>query len=253
MEYIVAADSDIGISKEINQDSICIKTATAGSDSAALVLVCDGMGGLSKGEVASAAVINAFSDWFDNRLADEFDSWDMIEHDVRDMLQKLNSRIAAYGQRNRFQLGTTATGMIVINSRYMIFHIGDTRIYKISYQLNRLTEDHTFINREIKLGTMTPEQAKSNSRRNALTRCIGVIGEMSPDITFGNVESGANYMICSDGFRNVLTDEEILENLSPRLVTTKTAMKIKMRSLIETVKERGEKDNISAAMFRAEF
>lgn len=253
MEYIVAADSDIGISKEINQDGICIKTAKAGSDNAALVLVCDGMGGLSKGEVASAAVINAFSEWFDNRLADEFDSWDMIKQDVLDMLQKLNSKIMAYGQKNHFQLGTTATGMIVINSRYMIFHVGDTRIYKISYQLNPLTEDHTFINREIKLGTMTPEQARSDSRRNALTQCIGVTGEMSPDITFGAVESGANYMLCSDGFRHVLTDEEILENLSPRIVTTKTAMKIKMRSLIETVKERGEKDNISAAMFRAEF
>ena len=76
---------------------------------------------------------------------------------------------------------------------------------------------------------------------------------MTPDISFGSIESGANYLFCSDGFRHVLTEEEIRDNLSPRLVTTRTAMKIKMRSLIETVKERGEKDNISAAMFRAEF
>lgn len=253
MEYIVAADSDIGTSKKINQDSICIKTARTGSDIAALMLVCDGMGGLSKGEAASAAVVNSFSEWFNNRLADEFDSWDMIRHDVLDTLQRLNSKIISYGQKNHFQLGTTATGMIIINSQYMIFHVGDTRLYKISYQLNRLTEDHTFITRELKRGTITSEQAESDPRRNALTQCIGVTGEMTPDIKFGTIESGANYMICSDGFRHVLSDAEILENLSPRLVTTKTAMKIKMRSLIETVKERGEKDNISAVMFRAEF
>lgn len=253
MEFIVAADSDIGISKEINQDSICIKTAAADADKAALILVCDGMGGLSKGEIAAAAVVRELAAWFDNRFADVFDSWELIKRDILETLQKINSKISAYGQKNRLQLGTTATGMIVVNSKYMTFHVGDTRIYKINSEISRLTDDHTFISQEIRQGRMTPEQAKSDPRRNALTQCIGANGEMTPDISFGSIESGANYLFCSDGFRHVLTEDEIRENLSPRLVTTRTAMKIKMRSLIETVKERGEKDNISAAMFRAEF
>ena len=66
MRYIVAADTDIGIHKSVNQDSVCVKTAETDTASVALIMVCDGMGGLSKGELASAEVVRSFSDWFDN-------------------------------------------------------------------------------------------------------------------------------------------------------------------------------------------
>ena len=73
MKYIVAAETDIGITKKVNQDSVCVKNAETKQGKAALVMVCDGMGGLSKGELASAEVIRSFSDWFDYELAYELD------------------------------------------------------------------------------------------------------------------------------------------------------------------------------------
>jgi serine/threonine protein phosphatase PrpC len=135
----------------------------------------------------------------------------------------------------------------------MTFHAGDTRIYKISSDLRQLTDDHTFINREIKRGNMTPQQAKTDPRRNALIRCIGASGEAEPEVKFGNLESGANYMICSDGFRHVLEPKEIYDELSPKRVKAKQEMERSLRDLIELVKTRSERDNITAAMFRAEF
>ena len=142
-----------------------------------------------------------------------------------------------------FAVGQCTPGIIAVNNQMMTFHIGDSRIYKLSYRIKQLTEDHTFVNREIKNGNMTSEQAKSDPRRNALTQCIGVSGDITPEIKFGTIESGTNYLICSDGFRHVVTEEEIFGGLSPKLVTTGSSMKAKLRELIETVKSRKEQDN----------
>lgn len=254
MKYIVAADTDIGISKNINQDSLCVKIADTDIGKVALFLVCDGMGGLSKGEVASAAVVKSFSDWFDNELPYEINSWDWnkAKSNVELRLRKLNSEIVAYGKRLKLQSGTTATGVIAVNSRYLSFHVGDCRLYKISYELQQMTEDHTFINDEIKSGRMTYEQAQNDCRRNAITQCIGVNNNINPVIETGTIETGVNYLICTDGFRHVITENEIFDNLSSGRITTKSSMQAKIRELIELNKLRNEHDNISALMFRAE-
>ena len=255
MDYIVVADTDVGISKSVNQDSLCIKTAETSLCKAAMLMVCDGMGGLAKGEVASAEVVRSFSEWFDSCFEQELTSWnwDRIASITVDRLKELNSRIIAYGERNGIKLGTTATGMLCVNSQYMIFHVGDTRVYKISGDVVQLTDDHTFVNREIKLGRMTPEEALRDPRRNALIQCIGVTGDVSPEISFGNLESGAHYLICSDGLRHDVTNEEILDILSPQQVTTRSSIEARLREMIELVKIRNEKDNISGAVLRAEF
>lgn len=255
MEYITAAETDVGTYKKNNQDSLCIKVAETESGKAALMLVCDGMGGLDKGELASATVIRSFADWFDNELAYELSTWDWRKAAKRitSRIQSLNAQLIDYGRRHGIELGTTATGVVALDSKYLSFHVGDTRLYKLSYQLRQLTEDQTFINREIKRGSMTPEQAKTDPRRNALIQCIGVSGAVTPEIQLGTLEDSANYMICSDGFRHAVTEQEIFDALSPRFVTTRSTMQAKMRALIETVKERGERDNISVLMFRPEM
>ena len=157
MKYIAAADTDIGTFKSINQDGLCVKTAETDTASAALILVCDGMGGLSKGELASAEVVRSFADWFDNELPYEIDSWNWENAARRTIkrLRMLNDKLVRYGAENNMKAGTTATGIIAVNSGYMTFHAGDTRIYKISGDLRQLTDDHTYVNREIKRGNMS--------------------------------------------------------------------------------------------------
>lgn len=255
MRYIAAADTDIGTFKSINQDSVCVKAAETDTASVALIMVCDGMGGLSKGELASAEVVRSFSDWFDNELPYEIDAWNWETAARRTIkrLRILNEKLVRYGAEHNIRAGTTATGIIAVNSGYMTFHAGDTRIYKISSDLRQLTDDHTYINREIKRGNMTPQEAMTDPRRNALIQCIGASGEVDPEIKFGNLESGANYMICSDGFRHVLEPKEIFHALSPQNASTKQEMERSLRDLIDIVKTRNERDNITAAMFRAEF
>ena len=77
MKYLVTADTDIGITKKTNQDSLLIKHGSYEDGELLLAVVCDGMGGLAKGEVASASVITAFAKWFDNELPYELNNLDM--------------------------------------------------------------------------------------------------------------------------------------------------------------------------------
>ncbi len=255
MKYIAACDTDIGITKKINQDSVCVKTAKTSTGMAALVMVCDGMGGLSRGELASAEVVRSFAEWFDTEFPFELPDWDWqtAAHNVISRLRRLNAMLVHYGAHNNLQLGTTATGIIAVNSEYMTFHVGDSRIYKISDKLSQITDDHTYVNRAVKMGKMTPEEALVDPRRNALVQCIGVTGEVAPEIRLGTLENDVTYMICSDGFRHVLTEKELFEELSAKNTSTKKNMQSKMRELIETVKNREESDNITVALFRAEL
>ncbi|WP_019679951.1 hypothetical protein, partial [Ruminococcus flavefaciens] len=124
---------------------------------------------------------------------------------------------------------------------------------KISDKLSQVTDDHTFVNRAVKMGRMTPEEALTDPRRNALVQCVGVTGEIAPEVRLGVFENNTNFLICSDGFRHVLTEKELYEELSAEKTKNKAAMQKQLRQLIETVKSRNENDNITAAVFRAEM
>ena len=107
MKFTAIADSDIGIVKDTNQDSLLIKHADTPRGEVLLAIVCDGMGGLTKGEVASATVIKAFSDWFDTELEYELENPDMrvIGGKWSLMLKDLNARLLEYGKPCHTNLG----------------------------------------------------------------------------------------------------------------------------------------------------
>jgi len=254
MRFIATADTDIGISKDTNQDSVLIKHAKAEGKEVLLAVVCDGMGGLSKGELASATVIRAFAQWFDEELPYELENVDLqvIGAKWSLLLKELNAQILEYSKENSIEgVGTTFSGILFIDDQYVIGHVGDTRIYHIGASLTQLTTDQTFVAREISRGTMTLEQAKTDKRRNLLLQCIGASKVVEPQIICGKTEKGA-YMLCSDGFRHEITEAEIYESLNPINLMNKDAMHNNAKYLIEQNKSREEKDNISVLLIKAE-
>lgn len=254
MRFIATADTDIGISKDTNQDSVLIKHARVEGEEVLLAVVCDGMGGLAKGELASATVIRTFSKWFDEELPYELENVDMqvIGAKWSLLLKELNARILEYSKNNGIEgVGTTFSGILFVGDRYVIGHVGDTRIYHIGASLTQLTTDQTFVAREISRGTMTAEQAKTDKRRNLLLQCIGASKVVEPQIICGNTEKGA-YMLCSDGFRHEITEQEIYESLNPINLMNKDAMHNNAKYLIEQVKSREEKDNITVLLVKTE-
>lgn len=253
MRYTATADTDVGIVKPTNQDSILIKHASTDVGEVLMAIVCDGMGGLAKGELASATVIRSFSKWFHEALPRELEKPDMqiIGGKWSLMLKSLNSRIMEYGQKLGSNLGTTFSGILFINDQYVFVHVGDTRIYHIGTALTQLTTDQTFIAREIARGTMTPEQAKTDKRRNMLLQCVGASKVVEPQIVCGTAEKGV-YMLCSDGFRHEISPAELYESLNPVNLMNDSAMHSNARYLIDLVKSRRERDNISVILVKAE-
>lgn len=253
MKFAATADTDVGISKSTNQDSILIKHAMVDGSEVMMAIVCDGMGGLAKGELASATVIREFSRWFDEDLPFELESPDMeiIGAKWALKLKDLNARILDYGSVLGTSLGTTFTGVLFVGNSYVVAHVGDTRIYHIGPTLRQLTEDQTFVAREIARGNMTPEQARTDKRRNLLLQCVGASKVVEPQIFCGMTEPGI-YMLCSDGFRHEISEQEIYEILHPYNLANKDIMHNNARYLIELVKSRRERDNISVVLVKAE-
>ena len=205
MEYIATYHTDVGTRKETNQDSLAIKVVNTKEGNVAFAIVCDGMGGLAKGEVASKEVIEAFCTWFDDTLVDEIQNGTFTEQNLvsqwDDIIQIQNRRLGAYGEENHLQLGTTVSAILLYKDQYYIVHVGASPVVE-------------------------PEFTKGTATRNAV------------------------YMLCSDGFRHVITPEEIIEKIGPGEATDEEKMKYGAIYLTELVKNRGERDNITVAMVR---
>lgn len=254
LKYMGTAVSDIGIIKKTNQDSLCLKIAdTKEKGQVVMAVICDGMGGLEKGEVASAEVVRAFSKWFETKLPERlYDySWNSLINEWKNMIKNLNQKIMDYGKKEQVNLGTTVTAMLIIEGQYMIVHVGDTRIYEIYESLEQLTEDQTFIAREMKLGNMTAKQAAVDSRRNMLLQCVGASKTVIPQVIKGEIKEEAVYLLCSDGFRHVVTEEELVKQFLSSELTTTEIMSQRSREMIEVIKQRKERDNISVLLLKS--
>jgi serine/threonine protein phosphatase PrpC len=254
MRYIATYHTDVGISKKTNQDSLAIKVVETPSGQVAFGIVCDGMGGLSKGEVASREVILAFCDWFDNTLVPAVEKNDFNEEALmlqwNDIVQTQNRRLGEYGEENSIMLGTTVSAILMYKKDYYIVHVGDSRVYEMTDTNLQLTKDQTFIAREIAAGRMTPEQAKTDPRRSVLLQCVGASPVVEPEFTKGELKNNTTYMLCSDGFRHQITDDEMLERLGSAVPADEEKLKLGCMYLTELVKGRRETDNITVAVIR---
>lgn len=223
-----AGYSNVGRTRESNQDSYLIKVASTTLGDVALVAVADGMGGLESGELASAAVIRMLSDWFETKLPTALEAMEssvggfesFVDGQWGGLIQDMNMALIRHGMTEHMNLGTTLTAMLAIGGRYSIVHVGDTRAYELtSAETRQLTVDQTFVHREVEAGRLTPEEALTHPRRNVLLQCLGSTKEVVPDLVHGNLDRDAVYLLCSDGFRHVITATELRRRLGPDALT----------------------------------
>lgn len=253
MNFLTAIHTDIGIKKSTNQDSGLIVEADTDFGKILLAVICDGMGGLAKGEVASSALINQLCSWFENDLPRflaapdlkdlVFDAWERI-------IQKANTDIAVYGKKYGVSMGTTVVAALFINDLYYILNVGDSRVYCLSDNIYQLTKDQTYVQREMDEGRMTYEEALNSPQRNVLLQCVGASQFVVPEYYYGNVAPGQVYMLCSDGFRHIITEQEIYKRLNPGVLTDENTMFNNAVELTELNKYRREQDNISVIVIK---
>ena len=147
-------------------------------------------------------------------------------------------------------MGTTVVAFLVVDDKYYIMNIGDSRAYMVSDAIYQLTKDQTYVQYEMDLGHLTWEQAQTHPQRNVLLQCVGASDEIHPDYFVGDANPDTTFILCSDGFRHVISPDEIFEKFRPELLENEDIMLQNIVSLVELNKSRKEVDNISAAVIR---
>lgn len=247
MDFVISATTDVGTQKKVNQDKLLARRLETDQGSMAFAVICDGMGGLEKGEIASSALVQAFGRWLEDfQAAVSYAGIEdyLIRRQWTAVVDQVNRWILEYSRENGCKMGTTVTAILLTGQRYYILNIGDTRAYEItSYGLKQLTVDHTLVQREVEKGNLTKEQSESAPMKNVLTRCVGIEEEVYPDMFFGDTKNGAVYLLCSDGFRHQISESEIVDQIFYN--DAGYSMEQRQELLIALDKERGETDNIS--------
>ncbi len=255
MEFLTAVHTDVGIKKKTNQDSLLVMVAETEMGKVLFAVVCDGMGGLAKGEVASAAVIKAYEKWFENDFSELYYSGlsaDMLKRSMESVIYTMNSKISSYGRGIGVNLGTTVVALVIANNTYYCLNIGDSRCYHIKDSFEQITKDQTFVQREMDMGRLTPEEAEHHPQRSVLLQCVGASEYIVPDFYIGKVGSGELFLLCSDGYRHLITPEEFYQYLNPAAVPNEAQMKENIKYFTELNKYRKEQDNISVVLVRAD-
>jgi len=255
MKYIIGAGTNVGISKDTNQDSVVCRIAQTDKGQIALAVLCDGMGGLEKGELASANVVSAYSEWFENILptmiTDDFKPSDVYSS-WNNLIQYQNDILFQYGKNNYTQLGTTLIAVLIYGDKYYAVNVGDSRMYSISSSsVEQVTTDQSLVAREVKQGRLTEEEAEHDPRRNVLLQCIGATTKVVPDYYEGTLRSGEALMLCCDGFRHEITKMDMFNELRPDGYIDKEQIQEHIERLIQLNIQRHEKDNITALVIKA--
>ena len=252
MRFIGAAVTDVGIVKKVNQDSLTLKTAHSRWGDVCMTVICDGLGGLSQGEVASGNVVLAFDRWFKEDFLNAAENWtrERIQEAWEELVLSMNIKIQEYGKRQGVELGTTLTAALFLQDKYYVIHVGDCRLYEIDDDIRQITKDHTLIEQELDKGNISEDDARMDGRRNVLLQCIGVTKSLQIDFLVEDIKPGACYLLCSDGFRHAIEQEEMYFFCSPRKCKTQEDMQGQLKKLTERNKQRGERDNISSILLQ---
>lgn len=150
-----------------------------------------------------------------------------------------------YGSLEKQNLGTTMTVLVIYEKTYLIWHLGDSRIYRIYDRCERKKRGKK---EEGGMMRMTDDHVKG---KNMLTRCVGSFGYERPDFRMGTVRNGDAMLLCSDGFRHCVTEQELSDVLRPGQIHGEEQISRRLREIGEACMKRGESDNMSAIYIKA--
>ncbi|SEO61046.1 Serine/threonine protein phosphatase PrpC [Amphibacillus marinus] len=253
MAFLSAYYSQKGPQKPANQDGLLIKTARTKLGEIGLFVVCDGMGGLDKGELASATVIRGLSSWFSKQLPQQLEygvESDQIWASLEQQVHRLNEKIVNYGENNHVQLGTTLTALLVIDQHYYLAQVGDSRAYQLNDAVKQLTEDQSLVAREVARGSLTKEEAQNHPKRHVLLQCIGVQSTIKLAVSHAKCQVNDTFLLCTDGFYHQLTEAELQLYLIDQTIATRESGNEAVKQLAKRIVKRGEVDDLSAIFVR---
>ncbi|MDO4460109.1 MAG: Stp1/IreP family PP2C-type Ser/Thr phosphatase [Clostridia bacterium] len=202
--------TDIGLKRHTNQDSYRNNEL---SDNFVWSLVCDGMGGVNGGDVASSIAVKVIGEYLDENLSFGLDDNKSFEI-IKEAFEKANiSVFTKASESNEFKgMGTTAVLAVAKGNTCLLAHIGDSRAYLYSDgAVKQVTIDHSLVQNMVNSGQITAAQARVHPQKNIITKSLGVHETVVPECNSIDFKDGDIIVICTDGLGDYLTEEVLLE------------------------------------------
>lgn len=238
---IALATTDKGMVRDMNQDYYYISKPYGEYN---LYILADGMGGYTGGEIASSLAVNSVKEYIEKNINEMEINRETLQRLIRNSMEYANKVVyeKAKADINLNEMGTTLEVCLIYNNKVYIGHIGDSRVYRIRKNIIRkLTTDHSYVEKLVKDGTITKEEACHHPKKNMLIKALGCEEHIEPDILVKGFLKDDIILICSDGLTNLLNDKEIYEIITNNM---ENADKL----LIQKANIKGGYDNITAVI-----
>lgn len=237
----VFAKTDIGRERKINEDFYYISEP---EDKIKLFILADGMGGYNAGEVASKMAIETVKEYIYKHFEKSKVSKEKIEELISDSIEYANSTIykKAQSKKELNGMGTTLDVCLIYNNKIYIGHIGDSRVYRIRKEfMRRITRDHSYVQTLIEDGKISKEEAYHHPKKNMLTKALGCMEKVEPDVYTKTFIKDDIILMTSDGLTNMIKEEEIYNIIKQDKVNA-------TENLVKQANENGGYDNITVVI-----
>lgn len=252
----IGACSSMGPVRPTNQDACCVRVATSPVGEVALAVVCDGVGGLERGEYASAVVVMNLSRWFDRVLpellaeaahADRALGSATVREAWGDLLNRLHEALLT--NSGGAATGTTASCVLVVGGRYVVAHVGDTRVYRMSRagSISQVSEDQTLDNQRVAEGEITFDEANTSNQGHVITQAIGASPSVRPVFYGGRLRGEELLVVCTDGVWRLMGEEGIQDAFDVANWHDDESLGDTCAQLVRDAIGRGETDNLTVA------
>lgn len=236
---IISAKTDVGAYRESNQDAFCTGTFVSGD---AWAVVCDGMGGVSGGQVASQVCVEKASAVIKRGYRTDL-SVKSAKNLLQSAINTANAAVFEEAQRDisLHGMGTTIVAVVVLKGVAVIGYVGDSRAYLVNDTITRLTKDHSLVQVMIDSGKLTEEEAKVHPDRNIITRAVGIMNFVDIDYEITDFTDSDKILMCTDGLNGSVEDAVIYEIIKNEAENTADV-------LINTAIECGSRDNVTVVL-----
>lgn len=216
------------------------------NDGAAWAIVCDGMGGVHGGSVASSNAVGVIADKV-RKCYNKTLSVSSLENLLLSSITTANVLISDIGilDSDLRGMGTTVVAAVAKDNEVCIAHVGDSRAYKISNgEIHLITKDHSLVQEMYDNGQITKEELENAPIKNIITRALGINDEVVIDFDFACVDEDEAIILCTDGLSGLVSDKQLLE------IYNETDFKDLADKYIEVANDHGGRDNITVVIMK---
>lgn len=240
----ILSETDRGLIRETNQDAYSADVFPSGD---VWAVVCDGMGGVSGGQIASGLCVKRVSDAIIRGYRQGM-TINNAKNILISAIDAANTEIFNESVKNPQLrgMGTTIVAVIVLGNIAVVAHVGDSRAYMIKDGIKRITKDHSLVQLLLDTGKITPETAKVHPDRNIITRAVGSENFVDTEIDIVDIDNSSTILICTDGLNGYVDDNVILE-------TVNKYGDLSAQKLVETANKSGGHDNVTVVLLAADF